>query len=94
MQEASLFELLCDPYTLQRAWMEVHDGRTRAERQRGAGVDGVTVADWEDFCQAEGWRTIERAFLATGNWVGVLPNLRAEVALYLFETPGPATGVS
>jgi group II intron reverse transcriptase/maturase len=43
---ASLFASMCDGYHLQRAWMEVRDGRTRAARQRGAGVDGITVADW------------------------------------------------
>lgn len=43
----SLFETVCDPYTLQRAWREVRDGRTRAARHKGAGVDGVTVARWE-----------------------------------------------
>lgn len=42
-----LFEAVCDAYNLQRAWMEVRGGRTRADRHRGAGVDGVTVADWE-----------------------------------------------
>jgi len=43
----SLFEAVCDGYNLQRAWMEVRSGRTAAARRRGAGVDGVTVADWE-----------------------------------------------
>jgi group II intron reverse transcriptase/maturase len=42
----ALFEIVCDTYTLQRAWMEVWAGRTRAARHKGAGVDGVTVADW------------------------------------------------
>jgi group II intron reverse transcriptase/maturase len=44
---SSLFEMVCDGYHLHRAWMEVRDGRTAPARQRGAGVDGVTVADWE-----------------------------------------------
>ena len=45
--DLSLFGAVCDGYALQRAWMEVWAGRTRADRHRGAGVDGVTVADWE-----------------------------------------------
>ena len=48
----SLFGAVCDAYVLQRAWMEVWAGRTRASRHRGAGVDGVTVADWEADWQA------------------------------------------
>lgn len=48
----SLFEAVCDGYNLQRAWMEVRDGRTVADRHKGAGVDGVTVAEWDADCQA------------------------------------------
>jgi RNA-directed DNA polymerase len=42
-----LFEAVCDPYALQRAWMAVRGKRTAATRHQGAGIDGVTVADWE-----------------------------------------------
>jgi methionine biosynthesis protein MetW len=45
----------------------------------------LTVADWEALCRGEGWRTIERGFLTKGKAVGLLPNLRAEVALYLMD---------
>jgi group II intron reverse transcriptase/maturase len=44
----SLLEAVCDGYNLQQAWMEVRGGRTLADRHKGAGVDGVTVATWED----------------------------------------------
>ena len=44
-----------------------------------------TVADWADLCGDEGWRCIEQAFLRNGRFVRLLPNLRAEVALYLME---------
>jgi group II intron reverse transcriptase/maturase len=36
-----------DGYRLQQAWLELRGGRTLAARQQGAGVDGVTLADWE-----------------------------------------------
>lgn len=45
----------------------------------------LTVADWEALCRAEGWRLIERGFLAAGRPVRLLANLRAEVALYLLQ---------
>lgn len=48
----SLFEAVCHTYNLRRAWVEVRAGRTRADRHKGAGVDGVTVADWETHWQA------------------------------------------
>jgi retron-type reverse transcriptase len=60
----ALFEIVCDTYTLQRAWMEVWAGRTRAARRKGAGVDGVTVADWE-----ADWQARLRA-LQVGLWQG------------------------
>lgn len=47
MQGAIPFEAVCDAYNLYRAWMEIRMGRTAAARQQGAGVDGVTIADWE-----------------------------------------------
>lgn len=43
----SLFEAIADAYALQRAWAEVRGGRTLAARRQGAGIDGVTVAEWE-----------------------------------------------
>jgi hypothetical protein len=43
----SPFDAVCSGYSLQRAWMEVRAGRTVARRQHGAGVDGVTIAQWE-----------------------------------------------
>ncbi len=44
--ELSLFEALCDGPNLHQAWLGVWSGRTTAGRQTGAGVDGVTIADW------------------------------------------------
>ena len=44
-----------------------------------------SVADWEDLCADEGWRRVDRAFIRSGRTVTLLPNLRAEVALYLME---------
>lgn len=44
--ELSLFEAICDGPNLHQAWLGVWSGRTIAGRQTGAGVDGVTVADW------------------------------------------------
>ena len=44
-----------------------------------------SVADWEDLCAEQKWRPVDRAFFCTGRPVGFLPNLRAEVALYLME---------
>jgi group II intron reverse transcriptase/maturase len=42
-----------DDYRLQQAWLELRGGRTAAARQQGAGVDGVTLATWEEDWQ---WR--------------------------------------
>lgn len=47
MHGNTLFAEVCDPATLQQAWLDVRGKRSVADRQRGAGVDGVTVADWE-----------------------------------------------
>ncbi len=44
----TLFEAVCDPLNLEQAWLKVKEGKTLAERQKGAGVDGVTVAMWEE----------------------------------------------
>jgi methionine biosynthesis protein MetW len=44
-----------------------------------------TVADWEAFCKEEGWRCLKREFLSGGKIIRLLPNLRAEVAMYLME---------
>jgi len=45
----------------------------------------LTVTDWEELCREERWRTLDRAFLASGRKIRFLPNLRSEVALYLLE---------
>lgn len=44
--ELSLFEAICDGPNLHQAWLGVWSGRTVAGRQTGAGVDGMTIADW------------------------------------------------
>lgn len=44
-----------------------------------------SVLDWEEFCKGENWQIIERAFLARGKRIVLLPNLRAEVGVYLLE---------
>lgn len=44
--ELSLFETICDGPNLHQAWLGIWSGRTVAGRQAGAGVDGVTIADW------------------------------------------------
>ncbi|RPJ58210.1 MAG: methionine biosynthesis protein MetW [Acidobacteria bacterium] len=46
----------------------------------------LTVKDWEQFCNDEGWKVLEKGFLTGGSTFRLLPNLRAEVALYLLET--------
>ncbi|MBN1920788.1 MAG: hypothetical protein JW892_06050 [Anaerolineae bacterium] len=43
----TLFEAICEPHNLQLAWQRTWEGRTWAERQRGAGIDGLTLLDWE-----------------------------------------------
>jgi group II intron reverse transcriptase/maturase len=43
----TLFELVCEPYNLRQAWQQLRAGKTTAERHKGAGVDGITLADWE-----------------------------------------------
>ncbi len=49
----------------------------------------LSVLDWEEFCSQEGWRIVDRAFLSPGRFVKVLPNWRAEVAMYLLEATVP-----
>lgn len=44
-----------------------------------------TIADWENLIQREGYRIVESNFLTSGQGMGFLPNLRAEVAMYLLE---------
>jgi group II intron reverse transcriptase/maturase len=43
----TLFELVCEPYNLHQAWQQLRAGKTTAERRKGAGVDGMTLAAWE-----------------------------------------------
>ncbi|NLF15509.1 MAG: hypothetical protein GX597_27290 [Anaerolineaceae bacterium] len=50
--ETARYATICDGYNLQRAWMDVWGSRTAAARHHGAGIDGVTVADWEADWQA------------------------------------------
>lgn len=45
----------------------------------------LTVADWEEFCELEKIRALDHAFFTRGKRVNVMPNLLAEVALYLLE---------
>jgi methionine biosynthesis protein MetW len=44
-----------------------------------------TIADWEDFCAREGWLPTARGYLSAGHLIALLPNLRAEVAMYVLE---------
>ena len=44
-----------------------------------------TVADWESFCEENGWRCLDRGFIRGGSQVRLFPNWRAEVAMYLIE---------
>ena len=81
-ERVSLFETVCDACTLQRAWMEVRDGRTRADRHRGAGVDGVTVAEWEVDWQAR------LAALQAGLW----QDTYRPSPLLWFDIPHPSRG--
>jgi methionine biosynthesis protein MetW len=45
----------------------------------------LTVKDWEEFCESEGWQALDRAFVANGRQIHLLPNLRSEAAIYLLE---------
>jgi len=45
-----------------------------------------TIADWERFCLEHGWQCVKRGFLTSGRRIGFLPNLRAQVAMYLMES--------
>lgn len=45
----------------------------------------LTVADWESFCNSVGYRVLDSGFVGKGSPVGLLPNLFAEVALYLLD---------
>lgn len=44
-----------------------------------------TVTDWELFCDEQRWLVREKNFLSQGRTVRLLPNLRAEVAMYLMQ---------
>lgn len=50
-----------------------------------------TVADFEDLCRMQGWRAVQRSHLNRRHGEGwrtrLLPNLFAEIALYLLEAP-------
>lgn len=45
----------------------------------------LTVHDWEWFCGQEGWKVQARGFVNAGRRIEFLPNVRAEVAMYLLE---------
>jgi methionine biosynthesis protein MetW len=47
----------------------------------------LTVLDFEALAQKENWRVERRIFLSGGREVSLLPNLRAEVAVFLFSGP-------
>ncbi len=80
----TLFEAVCDPLTLQQAWLKVKEGKTLAERQKGAGGDGVTVAMWE-----EGWPERIQA-LHEALWRGVY----RPMPLLWFDVPRREPGQS
>jgi group II intron reverse transcriptase/maturase len=44
----SQFEAICEGENLRRAWLDVWSGRSADARHAGAGLDGVTVAQWAD----------------------------------------------
>jgi homoserine O-acetyltransferase/O-succinyltransferase len=44
-----------------------------------------TVKDWNDFCNVQSWTLGEKGFLSDGRWIDKLPNLRAEIAMYIIE---------
>lgn len=55
-----------------------------------ANIHLCTVADFEDLCAARGWRIRRRSLMnhrrmGSGGALGLLPNLLAEVALYVLE---------
>lgn len=45
----------------------------------------LTIADWESFCRDEGLTWVDRGYLSSGHLTKFLPNLFAEVAMYLLE---------
>jgi methionine biosynthesis protein MetW len=47
----------------------------------------LTVLDFEALAQKENWRVERRIFLSGRHEVSLLPNLRAEVAVFLFSGP-------
>ena len=44
-----------------------------------------TIADWEDLCRKKKFRIVQSKFLTSGGSVGLWPNVRAEVAMYVLE---------
>jgi len=80
--ELSLFEALCDGPNLHQAWLGVWSGRTVASRQTGAGVDGVTIANW-----AVDWDVRLRALQAD-----LLTGLYRPSPLLWFEIPRTEPG--
>lgn len=44
-----------------------------------------SILDWLDFCQSRHWRVVDSSFLSGGRKVTFLPNLRAEIGMFLME---------
>ncbi|MCA9414076.1 MAG: methionine biosynthesis protein MetW [Candidatus Omnitrophica bacterium] len=45
----------------------------------------LTIKDWKELCQTEGWQILEEGYLAEGKPVRFMPNLFAEVAIQLVK---------
>ncbi|HBF35265.1 TPA: methionine biosynthesis protein MetW [Candidatus Sumerlaeota bacterium] len=44
-----------------------------------------SISDWEHFCKKQGWRIVASSFLSNGRKVSFLPNLYAEIGMFLME---------
>ncbi|MBI2384065.1 MAG: methionine biosynthesis protein MetW [Gammaproteobacteria bacterium] len=55
-----------------------------------------TVADFEDLCALRGWKVLRRSLLdheRRDDWaIRLMPNLLAEVAIYMLQAPGNGNG--
>jgi methionine biosynthesis protein MetW len=45
----------------------------------------LTVKDWKELCESEGWKILDQGYLANGRPVRLAPNFFAEVAIQLVE---------
>ena len=43
----------------------------------------LTIKDWKELCESEGWTIVEEGYVAEGRTVRIMPNLFAEVAIHL-----------